>query len=508
MADVSLSNIVSNTDTEVSLSNLRSGNGSNRSNIKRMEIAYGSTSIKFAINPEDYNQKEPNRATLTQTKGGAWIDAWGAGIVEFTLKGITGVSGRKISTTTETLTQLNTTTANLNGDSGVDTGYQRWKQLRDLFRSVFNAIKDGEEVTELIRFYNYTDNEYWYCYPTQNGIELYRSKARPHVYQYTISLWGIRKIGEPETSVGVIGNPDKEGATTEIDTSTEKNTENAENTENSTDNNSTTTKETKTEVSGGSVYRTASAALNTEADVTTITNTRTKTNYVLRNQSHSLAQLIEPLIGGYEGKIAPVTGYYTAKELKINDAGVVYNVQGFKGKDLLKEGEKSNFLIEEIIFGNVVSIETYNMWKRMLQYDPNILSPEYTYPVGATPKERVIQAIAKNRTYDSTIYDYIVQYKPKYCLTKTEINLLKTILLESMMVYIKLEEMYNSQGAPEATITSVGMRTLIKNIQAVIMYFEYKSTDVTKFYTQNVSAELRQLESLMMQVHTDVIIYL
>ena len=181
--------------------------------------------------------------------------------------------------------------------------------------------------------------------------------------------------------------------------------------------------------------------------------------------------VIEPLIGGYEGKIAPVTGYYTAKELKINDAGVVYNVQGFKGKDLLKEGEKSNFLIEEIIFGNVVSIETYNMWKRMLQYDPNILSPEYTYPVGATPKERVIQAIAKNRTYDSTIYDYIVQYKPKYYLTKTEINLLKTILLESMMVYIKLEEMYNSQGAPEATITSVGMRTLIKNIQAVIMYF-------------------------------------
>ena len=401
-------------DTEVSLSNLRSGNGSNRSNIKRMEIAYGNTSIKFAINPEDYNQKEPNRATLTQTKGGAWIDAWGAGIVEFTLKGITGVSGRKISTTTETLTQLNTTAANLNGDSGVDTGYQRWKQLRDLFRSVFNAIKDGEEVTELIRFYNYTDNEYWYCYPTQNGIELYRSKARPHVYQYTISLWGIRKIGEPETSVGVVGNPYKEGATTEIDTSTEENT----------DNNSTTTKETKTEVSGGSTYRTASVALNTEADVTTLTNTRTKTNYVLRNQSHSLAQLIAPLIGGYEGKIAPVTGYYTAEGLKINDAGVIYNVQGFKGKDLLKEGEKSNFLIEEIIFGNVVSVETYNMWKRMLQYDPDILSPEYTYPVGATPKERVIQAIAKNRTYDSTIYDYIVQYKPKYYLTKTEKNII------------------------------------------------------------------------------------
>ena len=500
MANASLSSIVANNSTEVSLSNLKSGNGSNRSNIKRMEIAYGDTSIKFAINPEDYNQKEPNRATLTQTKGGAWIDAWGAGIVEFTLKGITGVSGRKMATTTETLTQLNTTSANLNGDSGVDTGYQRWKQLRDLFRGVFNSIKDGEEVTELIRLYNYTDNEYWYCYPTQSGIELYRSKARPHVYQYTISLWGIRKIGEPETSVGVIGNPAKETTTTEIDNSTEEDENN--------DNNSTTTKEVKTEVSGGNIYRTASVALNTEADVTIITNTRTKTNYVLRNQSHSLAQLIAPLIGGSEGKIAPVTGYDTAKELKINDAGVVYNVQGFKGKDLLKEGEKSNFLIEEITFGNVVSIETYDMWKRMLQYDPDILSPEYTYPVGATPKERVIQAIAKNRTYDSTIYDYITQYKPKYYLTKSDINLLKTILLESMMVYIKLEKICNSHKFIEALITPTGMRTLIKNIQAVIMYFEYNSTDVNKFYTQNISAELRQLESLMLQVYADVVIYL
>lgn len=471
-----------------------------------MELSYGNTSIKFAINPEDYNQKEPNRATLTQTKGGAWIDAWGAGIVEFTLKGITGVSGRKVATKTETLSQLNTTATNLSGDSGVDTGYQRWKQLRDLFRSVFQAIRDGEEVTELIKFYNYTDNEYWYCYPTQNGIELYRSKARPHVYQYTINLWGIRKIGEPESSTGVIGNPDKEGATVEVDTTAEEQTDTEKPSEG--DNSSTTTKETKTEVSGGSVYRTATAALNTEADVTTLTNTRTKTNYVIRNQSHSLAQLIAPFIGGYEGKIAPVTGYYTAEGLKINDSGVVYNVQGFKGKDLLKEDEESNFLLEEIIFGNVVSVETYKMWEQILQYSPDILSPEYTYPVGATPKERVIQAIAKNRTYDSTIYDYIVQYKPKYYLTKTEINMLKTVLLESMMVYTKLEEIYNSQGAIEANITSTGMRTLIKNIQAVIMYFEYNSTDITRFYTQNVSAELRQLESLMLQVHSDVVIYL
>ena len=76
-----------------------SGNGSSTRPLKRMELVYKTTSLKFAINPSDYTQKEPNRATITQTKGGAWVDAWGAGIVEFNIKGITGVSGIKNSST-------------------------------------------------------------------------------------------------------------------------------------------------------------------------------------------------------------------------------------------------------------------------------------------------------------------------------------------------------------------------------------------------------------------------
>ena len=180
-----------------SLDTSKSGNAMSGRQLKRMELAYGDTLIRFAINPSDYTQKEPNRATITQTKGGAWIDAWGAGIVEFIIKGITGVSG--------------------NTRTSVDVGYQRWKQLRDMFRSVYAAVQDGQEVTELVKLYNYTDNEFWYCYPTQSGIELYRNKSKPHVYQYTINLWGIRRIGEPVTTVGVIGNPNKEVASTEAD---------------------------------------------------------------------------------------------------------------------------------------------------------------------------------------------------------------------------------------------------------------------------------------------------
>ena len=149
---------------------VNSGNATTGRTLRRMELDYGSIAVKFAVNPEDYTQKEPNKVAITQTKGGAWIDAWGAGIVEITIKGTTGVRG---------------------GTTDIDTGYNRWVELRNLFRELYSTITDGEEVKDLIKLYNFTDNEYWYCYPMQNGIELYRSKSRPHMYQYTINLWAI-----------------------------------------------------------------------------------------------------------------------------------------------------------------------------------------------------------------------------------------------------------------------------------------------------------------------------
>ena len=165
-----------------------SGNAYKGRPLKRMKLAFKGTEVKFAVNPEDYTQSIPNRVTVTQTKGGAWLDAWGAGVAEITIKGTTGVRG---------------------GTTNIDVGYQRWRKLRGLFSEVFNAINDGEEVKDLIALYNYTDNEYWYCYPAQGGLELYRSKSRPHMYQYTLHLLGIREIGQPETSTGVIGNPNQ-----------------------------------------------------------------------------------------------------------------------------------------------------------------------------------------------------------------------------------------------------------------------------------------------------------
>ena len=442
-----------------------SGNAYSGRTLKRMEISYGDTSIKFAVNPEDYTQKEPNKATITQTKGGAWIDAWGAGIVELTIKGITGVKG--------------------SGGSDIDTGYQRWKELRNLFRKVYEAITDGEEVTELIKFYNFTDNEYFYCYPTQAGIELYRSKSRPHIYQYTINLWGIRRIGEPETSSGVVGNPLKKS--------------------NSGSSPSVTSKNTSVSVASGGIYTTRNVALNSDADKATSTNTKTKTVLNIQEDCLNYLTLMEPIIGGKAGKISPVTGYGCVQNITMQSSGTISNVNSFTGKDL---SEKQDLLLSEIKFTSKVSVETYEMYTQIHEYSPDVLSPAYSLSVGPSPKQRVIQAVGKSTAYDSSIYELIIKYQPKSILSKTEVNHLKVILLESMMVYRELYDLYHQVDELSTSLTTTNLGILINNIRAMIMYFTFKSTESTQFYKQNVSIELRQLEKILTQVSTDIVDYL
>lgn len=274
-----------------------SGNAYSGRKLKRMKIEYSGTSIKFAVNPEDYTQSEPNRATITQTKGGAWIDAWGGGIRELTIKGTTGVKGTGKS---------------------IDTGYQRWKELRNLFRKVYDAVQDGQEVKDLIRFYNYTDNEFFYCYPTQAGIELYRSKSRPHIYQYTIHLWVIRKLGEPASKSGSVGNPNKSSGS---------------------GGNSKTTKSQTVSVQSGGYATFKTRNTDSQVDMSTITNTKTKTIVGIQEDCREYYLALEPLIGGKAGKISPVTGFQCTQGITMQSAGTVSNVNSFTGDDLLPPGD-------------------------------------------------------------------------------------------------------------------------------------------------------------------------
>ena len=109
-------------------------NGSNL--LKRIEFEFDGKSYDFTLNPEEYSQSEPNKATVTQTMGGAFIDQFGAGLVEIILKGTTGFK---------------------NATNDPNNGFEKFKELRDLIRESYKNTDTNKEM----KFYNYTDEEYW-----------------------------------------------------------------------------------------------------------------------------------------------------------------------------------------------------------------------------------------------------------------------------------------------------------------------------------------------------------
>lgn len=141
--------------------------------LKRIEFEYGSQSFKFLINPEEFVQSEPSRATVTQTKGGAYLDAWGAGLTTIEIKGTTGFRS---------------------GTNNNDEGFKQFVALRSLIRTVYDTVVPGTKTETLLKFYNYTDDDYWYVYPL--NFTLTRSKSKPLLYYYNITLQGLARIGE------------------------------------------------------------------------------------------------------------------------------------------------------------------------------------------------------------------------------------------------------------------------------------------------------------------------
>lgn len=150
-------------------------NGLNQ--LKRMEWEFNGVSYKFALNPEEFSQSEPNRVTVTQTKGGAWSDSFGGGIQTITIKGTTGFK-------------------NNTGDN--NKGFSKMKELRDLIRTTYFYHTPGSEITKELTFHNHTDGESWIVIP--KVFNLMRSVARPLLYMYDIQLICVRPANQPKPS--------------------------------------------------------------------------------------------------------------------------------------------------------------------------------------------------------------------------------------------------------------------------------------------------------------------
>ena len=435
-----------------------SGNAYKGRPLKRMKLEYNGTSVKFAVNPEDYTQSIPNRITVTQTKGGAWLDAWGSGIVEISIKGTTGVGGR---------------------GKNIDKGYQRWRELRAMFTQVFNAIKDGEEVKELIKLYNYTDNEYWYCYPSQSGIELYRSKSRPHMYQYSINLLGIREIGQPETSSGVIGNPNSSTATA-----------------------STTGNSLSNTTAGTTTIKNGQA---NNVVITTGTKTRSKMLSAIKEECRKYASDMEPIIGGKDGLIVPAVAWGCAKSLDIQSSGTVSNVPGFTGSSL-SYSANNGLLLAETVFTSQVTVETYNLYKNILKYSPMIMNAGFSNIGGVPTNKKILHAITQT-DFHSSLYNLIVDYEKSSIINKTEANRIKVIMLGCMEVYQQLFVMKNQEDTIKTTLTISSLKRLRNNISSVITYLSLKDSIYINNRT-DISQQLRKLDKIINQLITNVISYL
>lgn len=144
--------------------------------LKRIEFELHGRTYKFILNPEEFSQPEPNRVSLTQTKGGAWIDDFGGGVPEIAFKGTTGFK---------------------NGTGDPTSGFNKFKELRDLIREYYFKQAPGTEVTEKqeMIFHNYTDGEHWVVTP--KIFSLMRSIARPLMYLYDIQLICQRPANVP-----------------------------------------------------------------------------------------------------------------------------------------------------------------------------------------------------------------------------------------------------------------------------------------------------------------------
>lgn len=158
--------------------------------LKRIEFVFNGKSYKFALNPEEYSQTEPNRITVTQTKGGAWIDEFGAGLPMITFKGTTGFK---------------------NGTRSGTAGYNKFNELRTKMRDIFDRVMPGQTIPDSkeVYFYNYTDGDYWVVVP--RTFELLRTVARPLMYTYNIELICLRTANTPSYTA-------KRSAPTEVST--------------------------------------------------------------------------------------------------------------------------------------------------------------------------------------------------------------------------------------------------------------------------------------------------
>lgn len=531
---------------------MSSGNqtGAN-STVKRMEFEFHGKSYKFTINPDTYSQKEPNRVNVTQTKGGAFVEAFGAGLPEITISGTTGF---KV------------------GTENPETGFEKFKELKALIKSVYSSVQDGSEITESLFFYNYTDEEYWATYP--DSFELTRSKTQPLLYHYSIHLICLGKIGEWNPDTGEenagVGNPN---GVTMTHTSTMEDTDNGTTTnkEDESETNSNkdavktqtptveptkkekgktllekfndlknskfikevqdiygTYKTIKNEVdrvknselgrlfnksnsssstAGKYMYNAPSTSINSSIqndnnlNTSNSTEVSSKVQEVLRNYSKILADNFAPLIGckfGNEGW-CPTVAYGVATQLDVTNMGCT-NV----GDASCKEGYKA------YSFSSRLTRLDLEVYAKAVAMDTDVVDSTYVtgtmYAIESSLQDRMKAFARKSAITDSTIYTAI-QNNSYVKYTEMYNEILLTLLMCFSVRYCLMK--YTQDYELNNTILSSNTLTKISNNIDYIKYKLGTLKETTETYSVSyVIAQLSVLQQNILQTKSSIMMYL
>lgn len=531
---------------------MSSGNqtGAN-STVKRMEFEFHGKSYKFTINPDTYSQKEPNRVNVTQTKGGAFVEAFGAGLPEITISGTTGF---KV------------------GTENPETGFEKFKELKELIKSVYSSVQDGSEITESLFFYNYTDEEYWATYP--DSFELTRSKSQPLLYHYSIHLICLGKIGEWSPDTGEenagVGNPNGVTMThtstmedTDSGTTTNKEDESETNSNKDAVKTQTPTveptekkesksllekfkdgvkdiknskfvkevqdiygtyKAVKNEVNkvknselgklfnksnsssssaGKYMYNAPSVSMNVGIQNSSSLGTSnsmeesSKVQEVLKNYAKILADNFAPLVGckfGNEGW-CPTVAYGVTTQLSVTNMGCT-NV----GDASCKEGYKA------YSFSSSLTGLDLEIFAKANAMDTNIVDATYVTGTESSLQDRMIAFARKSTITDSTIYTAI---QNNSCVRYTELynEILLTLLMSFSVRYCLMK--YTQDYELNNTILSSDTLTKISNNIDYIKYKLRTLKETTETYSVSyIIAQLSVLQQNILQTKSSIMMYL
>ncbi len=142
--------------------------------------------------PEAYRKSETPRATVTQTKAGAWEDNIGMGIPKISLQGTFGFLGNLPGGSAQSMSpeQKDAWGMFKEVEKILLDFYERFGTYTDSGVPVTNPV-DQNHLPEL-RFYNFTDEDYYVV--QLNKFDVTRNIQRRFIYQYDIQMTVLRRL--------------------------------------------------------------------------------------------------------------------------------------------------------------------------------------------------------------------------------------------------------------------------------------------------------------------------